>query len=186
MSWIVYQNMPALMEAREWTVTPDLQARDDFEKTMQRQGYVVLVGKNRHQEPSSIVITREDSSIPNHKNDFVRMAGQVSGEVLLISNRVLTTAVREYSNTAGLNIYSDVFDRFKIDMRRAPLVPKHEIVDKSEVAGILNYTKPNEIPGISINDTQAVWLGARLRDIIRIESDSDHCGKRITYRYCVP
>lgn len=67
------------------------------------------------------------------------------------------------------------------------LVPKHEIMSKTEAEEILkNYgIKPNQLPKIKIDDPVAKAIKAKKGDIVKITRASATAGEAIYYRVAI-
>lgn len=180
----IYTNLKRLVETREWTKVEPFLNDEDFFKELRAKGYVKIIGTNRKNNPSIIVLTSAISDIANHKQDFNRVISSLKGEIILISNKVLSSGIREFANSLKLNVYSYTFDKFTIDMTKAPLVPPHSLVSKDEEAKILSFykTEKKHLPSISINDTQCIWIGANYDDMVMIKRFSEATGYSPVYK----
>ena len=68
------------------------------------------------------------------------------------------------------------------------LVPKHEIMKKSEVEELLKKLKisVNQLPKIKLNDPVVQAIGAKRGDVLKITRNSAVAGEAIYYRVVVP
>jgi DNA-directed RNA polymerase subunit H len=67
------------------------------------------------------------------------------------------------------------------------MVPKHEILDEAEIKrtlGEFNIEK-EQMPKIRVTDPSAVYIKAKVGDVIRIIRDSHSAGKAIFYRLVI-
>lgn len=185
--WNIYNVLHRFIEVREWQSHEPYADEAEFNKLMRNHNYIMIKGINNSGQSISIVLTAEICDIPNHKAEFVKMMTQINTvEVILISNKIITTGIREFANTLKPQLYSYTFDKFQIDMTRAPLVSKHRILNISEVVSLLsNLMKdPKDFPTIFTNDTMAVWIGAKPGDIIECTRVCESTGLCIIYRRC--
>ncbi len=184
----IYENLKNFIQARKWLSVEDFLQQDEFWKQIRVADYIKVSGVNRYNQKTTIILTSEQSNIPNHKNDFVKVIGGLTGEIILISNKVLTTSIREYANSVNILLYSFTFEKFLINMMKAPLVPPHRLLSKEEANLVLQslHKEAKHLPGISVNDTQAIWIGARLGDIVEIKRYVESTGTSLFYRHCIP
>ncbi len=64
------------------------------------------------------------------------------------------------------------------------LVPKHEILNESDVKNILSEynIEKEQIPKIRVSDPAAVAIKAKVGDVVRIIRDSQTAGRAVFYR----
>lgn len=181
--WQIYINLQVLLKYREWRVIPEKVDHETFAKIMKTNKHINIVGKNRYGQDSTIVLTNHTSNIANHTKDFDSVISPLNGEIILVSNKVLTNNIREYAAKLHKNISSYMFFNFAIVMPLAPMVPVHRILtDQNEINMILENISKINLPKININDAQIIWLGAKIGDIIEITRLSEATGYSMTYR----
>jgi DNA-directed RNA polymerase subunit H (RpoH/RPB5) len=65
-------------------------------------------------------------------------------------------------------------------------IPKHRIIrGEADIQKILNennFHSIEQLPKISVDDPQTIWIDGKIGDIIEIIGPSDSAGKRIAYR----
>lgn len=183
----IYIVLFRFVEVRRWQQIDDQMTQEKFDKMMRIKGYVTLSGKDYSGKPTNIVLTDTNSSIPNHKDSFVRLIRLVKDKIILISNRVLTTNNVAVAAEHKIDIESYTFDKFAIDMTKAPYVPHHSIVEEEEATELLAsiYKNRYDMPKILQSDTQIIWLGAKQGDLIRIIRLSEATGESMTYRVVI-
>ena len=183
----IYEILPRFVEVRRWTQIDKPLSEDEFDKSMRSKGFAVFSGKDVRGNPTSIVLTDQASSIPNHKDSFVRLIRQIKGKIILISNRVLTTNNISVAAEHDVDIESHTYDRFAIDMTKAPHVPVHSIVTEEEAQELLSFLHKTryDMPKILHTDTQVIWLGAKQGDLIRITRLSEVTGESLIYRVVI-
>jgi DNA-directed RNA polymerase subunit H (RpoH/RPB5) len=74
---------------------------------------------------------------------------------------------------------------FLLEIPRAPLCGKHTVLTKQEARELCSehlMTSKFKLPAIQLNDPQVIWCGGRSGDIIKIEANSELCGRSIRYR----
>ena len=77
---------------------------------------------------------------------------------------------------------------FNIEIPRGPLCYQHEVMNDDDVKRVLHdhlMAGRSNLPRIGLSDPQIIWIGARVGDVIRITSLSQHAGVEISYRTVV-
>ncbi|MDP2841665.1 MAG: DNA-directed RNA polymerase subunit H [Candidatus Methanoperedens sp.] len=67
------------------------------------------------------------------------------------------------------------------------MVPKHEIIDETELKKTLSEynIEKEQMPKIRVTDPVAVQIQAKVGDVVRITRDSQTAGKAIFYRLVI-
>jgi DNA-directed RNA polymerase subunit H len=67
------------------------------------------------------------------------------------------------------------------------MVPNHEIIDENDLITILSEYKieKEQMPKIRVTDPTAVYIKAKVGDVIRITRESHTAGKAIFYRLVI-
>ena len=67
------------------------------------------------------------------------------------------------------------------------MVPKHEIIDETELKKILSEynIEKEQMPKIRVTDTAAVQIQAKVGDVVSITRDSQTAGKASFYRLVI-
>ncbi len=67
------------------------------------------------------------------------------------------------------------------------MVPKHEILDENELKKTLSEynIEKEQMPKIRVTDPSAVFIKAKVGDVVRITRDSHSAGKAIFYRLVI-
>ena len=182
--WNIYNNLFILIEKREWTKKPEKLEKTEFELALRSNGFVYIIGINRYGEPATIVLTDIVSHIANHTNEFTNAMGKLKGDIMLISNKQATNQIKQYATSIGLIFSSYTFGLFAIDMTKAPMVPPHRIMSRDEIKDLFQFTvsERSDLPKIFITDTQIIWLGAKIGDVIEVTRWSEATGYSIIHR----
>ena len=185
--WRVYNNLFLLIRNREWHEEPNKLSKEDFDKNMRSKKHVLISGKNRHRCPSTIVLTNNESNVANHKDEFEKIIVPLSGEIILVSNKVLTNNIALLAKIYSIKIFSYRHANFIIDVTKAPLVHQHILLPKEEIEKELNEIGIDklQLPLIKMNDPQIIWLGAYEGDIVKIIRISEATGFSVAYRRVV-
>lgn len=80
-----------------------------------------------------------------------------------------------------------VYDKFIQPIPEHELVPKHEFCPQDEIDKYCKFhnIEVNNLPKIQLDDPMAVWLGAKIGDVIKIHRLSENCAVSYAYRYVV-
>lgn len=185
--WGIYNNLFLLMQNREWVERPDKLLKEEFDKTMRAKKCVLLSGKNRGRQPSTMVLTTLESNVANHKDEFEKIILPLSGEIILISNKHLTNNIASLARQNGIRIFSYLHSNFAIDITKGPLVHQHILPSKDEIDAELNEIGIDKLklPLIRMKDPQVIWLGAYEGDVIKIIRTSEATGFSIAYRVVI-
>ena len=182
--WCVYDSLIKFTESRSWKSLEKTMTIDEFREKSRMMNYVTIVGVDRDDVPTTIVLTNFNSSVPNHKKNFVSMVNAIGTKIILVSYRLLSSSIAEYAKISKINIETYTYNKFVTDMTKCPYVPKHEIMSSDEVAEMLKfrYKKITDLPGIMQDDTQVIWIGAQVGDVIKITRFSEVTGLSVVHR----
>ena len=194
----VYQNMPALVAARQIDTKLDLMTKDEFHKILKLRDYVSFTGTrdDRHgKRKIHVYIVAQDSlitkKVPNYKKLLASLLSKREPtEILIISNNLPSNFIKKYireERRLNPKLYIDncTYTCFKINLLQHPIVPKHEIADPAELADFLteHRTHKDNLPKIRHIDPPIIWLGARPGDVVKVSRDvSDAVGKSVAFR----
>lgn len=119
-----------------------------------------------------------------------RIKNEGFSRVLMILNGKLTPHAKQA--VSSINSNNDLIEYFSeneliVNITHHMLVPKHEILTKSESKSLLErYSiKFEHLPKILKNDPVAKYLGLQRSEIVKIIRVSETSGKFITYRICI-
>lgn len=174
--WNIYGNLQSYVVKRKLTCN-NIIDNEEFTKNMRNDGLVLM-----ECDTTLIILTNNESDIPGKKDQFVKTMNKIKkylkNEVVLVSHKLITTGISNYVREMDYRILSCTFDRFVIDMTKAPLVPNHRILESDELNELMDQLKtdPTNLPSISVNDTQAIWVGAKLGDVILIDRPTESTG----------
>ncbi len=182
--WPIYDSLVKFTTYRQWKSLEQPLSKEDFYAKNRKMNYVALSGVDRYDKPTTIILTNPDSDIPNHKNKFMSLINSIDGKIILVSHRLLSSSILEYTKIENIAIEAHTYARFVTDMTKCPYVPKHEIMSKEELNEMLafRYKKASDLPGIMQDDTQVIWIGANVGDVIKITRFSEVTGYSIVHR----
>ncbi len=182
--WCVYDSLIKLTESRSWKSLERVLSQDEFNNMIRNMNYIKIVGTDRDGMPTTIVLTKPDSNIPNQSKMFVSLVNSLDTKIILISGRILSDKIMAKAIEMKVDVESHTYDKFVTDMRKCPYVPKHEIATPEEVENLLsfNYKKITDLPSIMSDDTQVIWIGAKVGDVVKITRFSEVTGYSVYYR----
>ncbi|QJX71702.1 DNA-directed RNA polymerase subunit H [Faustovirus] len=91
-----------------------------------------------------------------------------------------------FSKTGEIYVEVQMYPRFIIHIPKHRMSQPHIIADKAEVDEYcMRYkTAPKNFPKIKVGDAQAVWIGAKKGDVVKVFRISETSGKHNAYRIC--
>lgn len=184
----VYAVLYKFTKSRKWQSVEDPVEQSEFNKSIVKSGFIIIDGIDANGQTTSIVLASPTSKVNSQTEMFKRVQRSTKSEIIiLITDVVVTNNLRKYINSEKLVVYSYPIAQFLIDMRRAMGVPPHRILDVEETVDILSemHKRRQDLPKIYVNDVQAVWLGAKVGDVIEIKRPSEVTGTSIYYRHVV-
>lgn len=193
MSFAEYNNLFLFMESRKWTQIPsEVLKQEIFEKTIRLFGYIPIYGKNADNEDSVIILVSRESTISHHKQHFMRMFNKEHSKakhMIIVSESLLSASIQNAPEISSSNVTLESISatRFRIDIRRAALVPVHRIMTKKESEELLNFwhCEAHQLPKIKLDDPQVIWLGAKVGDVIEITRMNEMSGEGKYWRVVV-
>ncbi len=167
---------------------------DTFKKTMQIEQYVKHTCINTKKERTVyIYLFADHSKYVKTTAQFKRLMDKIPEEpadVIIISKEELNVYINKaLAKYAFLNIHNYLHKYFAIELTDGPLCSPHTVLTDSEVRTLCSrdlIIHPLSLPSISINDSQNIWVGGELGQVIRIESISEITGKTLRYRIVSP
>lgn len=185
------------------TSDPELKY-DDFSKNMLAYKYILLKckypatfrrpeyrGKNLF-----VVLARADSEFHNRSKELIYLLDKLSTipeaksnesiDLILITKELLKKRtikkMKEYSQFRYTNVLSV---RFSIELPKANLCSRHEIVPVEEVKKLAEecYIQIDRLSYLSEDDAQNIWIGGLPGEVVKITRQSLMSGIAISYRY---
>lgn len=180
---------------------------DEFSKLLLAQKFILLKCKYptnfRRQSYSDrlalVVLTRYDSDFHNRSKELTSLLDKLSAipeikatignniiELFLITSQLLKKRtikkIKEYQYFSFNNILSV---RFAVELPKANLCNKHEIVSVDEVKKLVEdcYITIDRLKYITEDDAQNIWIGGFPGEVIKITKPSQMAGIAIDYRY---
>ncbi|AMN83485.1 hypothetical protein D5b_00053 [Faustovirus] len=100
--------------------------------------------------------------------------------------KAILAKLDNYARTSEVYVEVQTYSRFIIHIPKHRFSQPHIIANKAEVDEYCERYKtiPKNFPKIKVGDVQAVWIGAKKNDVVKVFRISETSGKNITYRIC--
>ncbi len=186
----VFQNVDLMLRKyRKYKITSKQMSEKEFKKTMQLYQYVKITGINKSGEKSTIFLFASDSKNAAKKEYFRRITDSVGDEqqeLICITRDIFTSYIRKYIATIDhLNVFNYLHKNFSTEASKGPFCSPHIILSSEEARKVLSVhlkINPLGLPKISVDDVQAIWVGAQMGQLIKVVSNSPLTGKACRYR----
>lgn len=169
--------------------------KDQFIKNMQFDNYIKLTGEK---DKKNIVIailarnekgTNEIAIITEKFRLFINSIKTNVDEIIIVSPCKFPTHVLKliYDMDISKKINRYYYDHFKIVVPLGPYCSKHTILSIDETKEIIEQHNLvlKEMKKIYTTDSQIVWIGAQVGQIVRIDRINVNTGKSTDYRRVV-
>lgn len=166
---------------------------EEFKNKMQITGYVShSLLHNDNKTPLDIYIFKNDSKHIKTTSNFKKLLDKYKPEfrdIFIFTKEPLSVyikkSIKQYSY---LRIKTYLHKHFIIEINKGPLCSKHTILTRDEVRKVCFdlMTHGHNLPAISVDDPQLIWVGANVDDIVKIETISEITGRSIHYRIVTP
>lgn len=161
----------------------------NFTKEMQKNEYVLSeFYDNETKRPVFIYLFNDKDDKYTSKSEHIKMLLskiKQRSEVILITKTIFKPHFTASFNLFDLlTISTYLEEKFNDIMPESPLCGKHRILTDKEVDIVCEtfHREPHHFPKILISDTQCIWLGAKIGDMIEIINYSKLSGLYISYR----
>jgi DNA-directed RNA polymerase subunit H (RpoH/RPB5) len=163
----------------------------DFKTDIQRYEYVLHKFKNHKNQNVDLYLFKDESKFITSTINFKKILDRYNGDhiIILITKEELNIyrrkSIKQYPQ---LNIKNYLHKHFLIEMNKGPLCSVHTILTPDEVRDFCNgiLAHGHSLPALIENDPQAIWIGAEINDVVRIDCNSEITGKTIRYRIVTP
>lgn len=204
-SFLVYQLLGRFFESRGLTpVKADALALDKYKFTseLEHVGYFRVDAEGDDQKVVAVILLALQGKYTEHgpqlrglittlnSEGFAR-EGRL-GEVIVIApedimrKKNMTDVVDTFRAAAADTLYNMYpYHVFSLDIPRAQIVPKHEVISEAEAKAFLTRERLGlaDLKRIPVSNPPVVWIGARPGQVVRITAPSE--ATRETYDYRV-
>lgn len=166
--------------------------KNDFIKTLQFYSYVKVRAKNKAGEIMYVFLL-SDNGFVSKSLEFKKLLNTISEKdvhLIIISEDGIKTPVKKFLlkyDKKKLRVKDLKYNHFKVDPRKNALVPKHQVCTEEETRKAMYDNKIDNInmfPKIRRTDTQVLWSGGTVGQLIRIERNTV-IGQVLYYRVIV-
>lgn len=192
----IYANLRLCLENQNIVLATPAIPQVEFMKKINTQQYVICEGqrtcKLRGDAHVVACIIANNSKYTQASNDFNLLLNMlpVADEVFIICKGDLTSHISkkiELFKVSGKGTKLFVFPYicFVMNLPTHSLSMKHEICSPEDIQSLTKwYISVENLPKITEQDPQAVWIGLRKGSVCRIYRTSETCGESVVYRYC--
>lgn len=183
-----------LEKYRKYKINSKKLTKEEFKEKI-KNGYIKIKTVSNSGDKVMVFLAKENSEWTRKSEQFRKVLDKLGDEkqqVIIISYKsrlhlLFKNNAQEYPNLELIN-YS--IDHFKNELPLGPHCSKHTILPDQEVRELfletLSLKSCYELPRILIDDPQIIWIGAKINDVIKIETKSKITGKYISYRIVSP
>lgn len=177
-----------LTKYRGYKITSPEVKEKAFKKTMQLYQYVKIEGVAKDGNKSTIFLFAADSKNAAKKEHFRRLINTINSkkqEIICITRVLFSSYIRKYVNTLNHTVFNYLHRNFCTEVTKGPFCSPHVLLTPDEARELLSVQlkiNPLGLPKIYIDDVQAIWIGAKMGQIVKIISNSPLTGKTCRYR----
>lgn len=180
--WQCYGVLPAFFESKRITrVSPEIEY-DEFKQKLCSFQHIAVMCEYRG-KITAIVLLSENSDAHRIKKNFERLHISLDSPqvMMMFSMELVSNSVKHALKR--VKIYSYHLRIIAMDIRKAKLVPKHEICSAEEIKELEKfYVSIDEMPIILQSDPLAIWIDAVPGDVVKIHRVSESTGESLYYR----
>jgi DNA-directed RNA polymerase subunit H (RpoH/RPB5) len=190
--YIKYANLQKFLATyRRYTVHEPFLKKAEFGEAIQSLSYVKHTATAPDGVPYIVLLFRDESKYIKSSKVLRSFLQNIKvgpkHEIIVIVSKPLSAHIRNNvlaKSKTQIHVY--LHRLFIIELPKGPLCSPHTILTPAERDYLCNHDiwhHPEYLPIMSTDDPQAIWLGAKPGDVIKIESFSDITGRSIRYRY---
>ncbi len=190
------QYINTIVFAKDWRkykmITKPLDL-NTFRKSMQSDQYVKLECLDQKRNKSVLIyLFDKDSKYTVASQDLKKLLNKIKNPciVILITYKPLGTYCKRVVNSfKHLSIFVYRQEIFSLLTPNGPLCYPHRVMNREEVLRLTNDDLAcylTNLPKIFDEDTQCIWIGAEVGDVVEIKILSDISGETIQYRVVIP
>jgi DNA-directed RNA polymerase subunit H (RpoH/RPB5) len=177
---------------RNYEIIDNFYNYEEFKSKMQTLGYVMHKFKSaKIDNEIDIYLFKEDSSYINSTSNFKKLMDRYNkpSNIIMFTKQELSVyrkkTIKLYKN---INVKNYLHKHFIIELNKGPLCSKHTILTSEETREVCYdlMAHAHKLPSIFQDDPQAIWIGAEINDVVKIESISEITGKSLHYRIVTP
>ena len=195
----IYENMVEMTKKRDGRIRGSVLTPAEVSKTLNHRDYIAIVADREKSDTRTAATLLHVLIVPGSKtmsskaplNKMIaRMISEFSKnipvEVVLVSNELMKARLISSVeiDIKGSTVENYSYKLFIIDVTKHHCVPPHSIADRREVEEYCKeyYLSLNSLPKILQTDPQAVWLGVKPGQVVKILRPSESAGYAVAYR----
>jgi DNA-directed RNA polymerase subunit H (RpoH/RPB5) len=197
----IYENLLVFIEDEKYrnlkVLEGKVQDEREYVNVMEKKDYVLLKCEDANKKQVYVIIFSPKSRYVKTSKEFNMIEHMISKKEKEHVNLILITHDSVKGNITGKmdefknnNIHATnyTYELFRQVLPEAKnvTIPKHRIIrGEADIQKILsenNLHSVEQLPKISVDDPQTIWIDGKIGDIIEIIGPSDSAGKRIAYR----
>lgn len=177
---------------------------EDFSKLMMTQKFILTKCKypSTFRRPDYrgrsvfVVLSRHDSEFHNRSKELIYLLDKLSAMpeaksnesidlILITKEQLKKRTIKKMKEYRQFNYNNILSVRFSIELPKANLCSKHEIVPADEVKKLAEecYIQLDKLSYLSEDDAQNIWIGGLPGEVVKITKPSQMAGLSISYRY---
>ncbi len=189
---IVYQNIIKMMGYRGLKLKTEVLDVDKLVNKLNVYGFVALEATAvTAARPMMVFLFSPDSKYTSKLPEFKKIFKFVpsDSDVLFVFDSPMTSHISKYIDGHALtaNIETCTYNLFIVEMPLVNISCKHSIASAEEVEKYCEeyYTSKNNFPKILRADPQAMWIGAKKGQVVRLDRPSENAGHAVAYRLVI-
>lgn len=151
--------------------------------------YITIQAENDNNQSYSIVFVNNNTNYVTHSAQFISLMNKIkSDKVIIISfvesaSNLINALIKKNGWDKRLNLYP-----YRMFLTVFPLIkryPRQYIISHEQLTKDYIQDNPKDHTRISVSDTIAVWLDAKIGDVIASERTNQTTGESLGYRVVI-
>jgi DNA-directed RNA polymerase subunit H (RpoH/RPB5) len=189
----IYDNLWLMLEKyRGYTMGPRTK-KEEAMGMIQRNEYVKIQATDTSGHPVHVFVISRGSKygLVDQFKLLIRKVKDPRCSILFVTHTPFSSYLRKEVNSMSesIRIFNYLHMHFCIEIPKGPHCAPHSILSPEEARHLILHElhcHPQALPRIRVDDSQAIWIGAEVGQIVRIVSESPIGGYTCKYRVVVP
>ena len=206
--FVIYKNIiKSLTENQKYTILDDIYDEKSLKEYYRNSDCLITTYNNDEEKKSIVVLLFNRINIKldilkTHINK-IKFTEKKDQNIIIVTEDLMShanlTKINNYFKlektkkklkTTGytINAVNYLYSVYILDVTTGPFVGKHTILTREEVETLCfddMHMNGNMFPKMKMDESQCIWIGATVGDIIEIESPSSNTLTRVSYRIVV-
>lgn len=180
-------------EWRKYKLVDQVMTQEVFRKSMQSDEYAKLECLDMKKNKTVMIyLFDRNSKYTSTSGELKKLLSKIKTKcnVILIVYKPLGVygkrAIQKFKN---LNVFVYLHEIFDLVIPNGPLCYTHRVMSREEVLRLTNDDLGCyliNLPKILDEDSQCIWIGAEIGDVVEITMLGDSAGETIQYRVVIP